>query len=527
MRRPGVKDAIGTFAAFLYSLPAWSYPFGNDQSLHWYIGDNWLDGTLPFVSAISSKPIGMFAVHALSTALFGSGMWPIRVTESLTVLLVGWLVALSARRLGEPGQDGEWGLGAMLFSGIYYTFYDYWDTAHPELWMSTCALAAFVVALRARTPWTRDAGAGALATAAFMFKYPAALPALGVSALCALRAYSEREPGEGLAGQVRGGAKAVLWAAGRFLCGVLPVVLLVLLPFVLGGGLKPMWEILGVYIFHYAEQAPPVRGLPAWFRIERGGLLFLLTFVLTSMAAVTVRERRDRDGLWRLSWVAVGAVLALLSVIAQKRYFPYHFVAIGSFCAALCAIAIRIFPRTHGAPSWTTLGVSALVIAGVFYFAPTSGLGQSYRGYVKSLIAYRTGETDRDAMLRGINNPRSLDSPLFVEHVAARINALKKPGDTLCARGFLTPLHPLTGLRCPSRHIVEENVNTGLPDWRREYRETLEKHPPTFMVTFSDRPRDVKYLQDRGYILVYQEHIFRVFSTRPAPAGFDTGAPRR
>jgi|GEM_PF-7011833 len=527
MRRPGVKDAIGTFAAFLYSLPAWSYPFGNDQSLHWYIGDNWLDGTLPFVSAISSKPIGMFAVHALSTALFGSGMWPIRVTESLTVLLVGWLVALAARPLDAAPEDGEWGLGALLFSGIYYTFYDYWDTAHPELWMSACALAAFVVALRARTDWSRDAGAGALATAAFMFKYPAALPALGVSALCALRAFQARAPSEGVGGTLRAGSLAVLAAAGRFLCGVFPVIALTLLPFAIGGQLKPMWEILGVYIFHYAEQAPPVRGLPAWFRIEHGGLLFLITFVLSCVAAATARERRDREGSWRLGWLCLGALLALCSVILQKRYFPYHFVAIGSFCAAVCGVSIRLLPRARRAPSWATLGVTALAIAAVFIFAPTSGLGQSYRGYVKSLWAWRRGETDRDAMLRGLNNPRSLDSPLWVEHVAARVNALKQPGDTLCARGFLTPLHPLTQLRCPSRHIVQENVDTGLPDWKREYRETLEQHPPTFVVTFSDRPRDLKYLAERGYTLVYQEHLFRVFSTRPPPAGFDTGARKR
>src|SRR3954454_2138934 len=108
--RPGVKDATFTFIAFLYSLPAWAYPFGNDQALHWYIGRRWLDGILPFVSAISSKPIGIFAVHALSTGIFGDGQWAIRITESLTVLLVGWLAALAARPIGAKALDGELGL---------------------------------------------------------------------------------------------------------------------------------------------------------------------------------------------------------------------------------------------------------------------------------------------------------------------------------------------------------------------------------------------------------------------------------
>lgn len=493
--------------------------------MHWYIGHNWLDGILPFVSAISSKPIGMFAVHALSSALFGDGMWAIRVSESLAVLFVGWLAALCARPLGERARDGEWGLGALIFSGIYYTFYDYWDTAHPELFESLCALAAFVVALRARTPWTRDAGAGAVATAAFMFKFPAALPALGVSALCALRAVQEREARTGFVGNVLAGTTAVLLAAGRFLCGVIPVVLLTVLPFAVGGKLAPMWEILGVYIFHYAEQAPPLRALPAWFHLQHGGGLFLISFALAATGGALSLVRRDREGLWRLSWIALGSFLALMSVVLQKRYFSYHFVAIGSFCAALCTIGIRQIPRERTAPSWLTLSATALAIGSVFYLAPTSGGGSSYRAYVTTLYEYRMGKADRDALLRGLMNPRSLDSPLFAEHVATQINQLKRPGDTLCTRGFLTPLYPLTGLRCPSRHIVEENVNTGLPSWKREYRETLEKHPPTFVVTFGDRPRDLKYLRERGYQLVYQEHLFRVLSLRPAPEGFRTGAP--
>jgi hypothetical protein len=535
MRRPGVKDATCTLAAFLYSLPAWAYPFGNDQSLHWYIGRRWLDGELPFVSAISSKPIGMFSVHALSTALLGQGMWAIRVTESLTVLLVGWLAALAARPLDLPrgeasagertsSRDGEYGLGALVFAGIYYTFFDYWDTAHPELWESTAALAALVVALRARTPWQRDAGAGALATLAFMFKFPAALPALGIALLCALRALAEREPAVGPLAQLLSGGKAVVQAAGRFLCGVVPVVALTVLPFALGGKLATMWEILGVYIFHYAEQAPPVRGIPGWFRIEHGGGLLLVAALLTTAAVSRAQERVDRMGLWQLLWTVLGCLLALGSVVLQARYFTYHFVAVGSFFAALCTLCIRLLPRQRErGPSWATLALTALVIGLAFRLEPTSGKGQSYRAHAKALIAYKTGATDRDALLAPLDKRKSLDSPLYAEHVARAINALKQPGDTLCTRGFLTPLYPLTGLRCTSRHIVEENVPTGLPDWKREYRDALDKRPPTFLVTFSDRPRDVKQLRERGYKVVYQEHLFRVMSLRDAPASSSTG----
>jgi len=420
--------------------------------------------------------------------------------------------------VNEPARDGELGLGALLFSGIYYTFADYWDTAHPELWESTTALASFVVALRARTPWQRDAGAGALATLAFMFKFPAGLPALGVAALCAWRAIQERRPAQSPVGEWKSGALAVLAAAGRFLCGVVPVVVLTLLPFLFGGKLATMWEILGVYIFHYAEQAPPVRGVIGWFRIEQGGGLFWASATLGLIAGLLAWERRDRELGFRVAWLALGTVLAFGSVVMQKRYFTYHFVAASSFMAALCALGIRALPRTHGAPSWRAFAFVIALIALAFRLEPATGKGQSYRGHVKALLAYKRGEGTKDAWLGGLERRRTLDSPLYAQHLADQLNRLKQPGDTLCTRGFLTPLYPLTGMTCPSRHIVEENVSTGLPDWKREYRTTLEQHPPTFLVSFSDRPRDLKYLEQRGYKLVYQEHLFRIMSLRGAPA---------
>jgi hypothetical protein len=511
MRRVGPKDALFTLAAFLYSLPAWAYPFGNDQALHWYIGKRWLEGELPFVSAISSKPIGIFVVHALSTALFGSGMWAIRVTESITVLFTGYLIALATRELKAPRKDGELGLGALVFSGVYYTFFDYWDTAHPELWEATCALAAWVVALRAERPWQRDAGAGALATAAFMFKYPAGLPALGISALCAVRAIRERAPGENW-------ALAVLRAAGRFLCGVVPVVLLCVLPFAIGGELETMWEILGVYIFHYADQAPPLRALPAWMRLPHGGALLLVTLALSLGAGAVAVWRRDREALWRFGWLTLAALLAAGSVSMQKRYFTYHFVAAAPALATLIVLGLRQLAVRSAGPSWGLLAGVSLSIALAFWAGPrwTTNRDHSYARFTRDLLGHLRGDVSREALIRPFRGIMPLDATWLVEGAAAQVNALKRPGDTLCTRGFLTPMYPLTGLRCTSRHIVEDNVPTGLPDWRREYRTTLEAHPPTFMVTFGDRPRDLSYLYGRGYRLVGKVGLLRILSLREA-----------
>ena len=42
------RDALGSVLAVGFSLPAWTYLFGNDQALHWYLGQHWLRGELPY-----------------------------------------------------------------------------------------------------------------------------------------------------------------------------------------------------------------------------------------------------------------------------------------------------------------------------------------------------------------------------------------------------------------------------------------------------------------------------------------------
>jgi hypothetical protein len=452
----------------------------------------------------------MFATHALTTAIWGEGMWPIRISEALTVLVVGWLMAAAARPKGKPAKDGEMGLGALVFSGLYYTFFDYWDTAHPELWESAFTLAGWVAALRARTPWRRDAGTGALATAAFMFKYPAGLPALGMAALCAVRAVRERPAGQNP-------IVALLLAGARTLCGVLPVVFLCVLPFWIGGKLGPMWEILGVYILHYAEQAPALGGVPQWLRIEHGGALLITSFVLSAVTLALARERKDRDAEWRLGWLVLAAILALGSVVLQGRYFTYHFVATGCFWGVLCVLGLRELSHKRGnGPSWRQLGIVLAVIGLAFYAGPrwTSGRNQSYAKFTKDLIAYRRGKLSVEQLYAPFVGRRPLDGVVASMRVAKKLNELKRPGDTLCTRGFLTPLYPRTGMRCTTRHLVEDNVGPGLPDWKREYKDTLERHPPTFLVTFSDRPRDIAYLKSRGYKQAAREGMFVIMSTR-------------
>jgi hypothetical protein len=487
-------DALGSLLASIFALPAWTYPFGNDQALHWYLGNHWLHGELPYVSGISSKPIGIFALHALSSWLFGAGAMAIRVSESVSVVLIGWVAAACSRPLHAPRKDGELGTGALLFAGMYYLFFDYWDTAHPELWESGFVLAGLLAARRAKNVWARDCGAGALCAAGFMFKFPAALPSLVVAALCATRAVHERKPQQAA-------WMALLEAGARFASGLALVFLLCVMPYALAGQLGPMWEVLHDFIGVYTAHALPPGGVPGFLYARRGAPLFALTFVLGFGGFLQARTLRDREAQHTCGLIAAGLLMCAASVIAQGRYFAYHFVALAPFCAALCVFGLRQLPALAPWPNTRallTLGATLvmLLVAGPRWNTATH---YSYGRYITHLARYRRGQIDRADYLEPFVGYSPFDVYVRMERLAKKMQRHVRAGDTLCVRGFLTPLYALTGLSCTSRHIVQDIVDTGLPEWPAEYERDLEKAPPSFIVTFVDRSADLRKLKAQGY----------------------------
>src|SRR5690606_10999234 len=144
-------DVLGVLVAAIYGLPSLGYPFGIDHPIHWYLGRRLLDGELPFVSGISTKPPGVFLVHAFSLVAFGDHLWSIRIVDLAFVLATGALIAtFRARRTMPDGiiaevparRPGELGSATLAVSFLYYTYFGFSDTAHPELWQAFFMLAS-------------------------------------------------------------------------------------------------------------------------------------------------------------------------------------------------------------------------------------------------------------------------------------------------------------------------------------------------------------------------------------------------
>lgn len=489
LRRFGL-DGLGLALSVIYALPALLYPHGNDQAVHWYVGQGLLQGELPYATAISGKPIGIFLVHALSSVIFGPGQMAIRLMEIPTLIACAWLITRLLRPVGTPRRDGEWGVAAILLSGLYYTFFDYWDTAHPELWEVTLILWAAHVALHEPRHTRRALLCGALGGAAFMVKYPAAIIALPVAILCGLRAMADCRSWPQR-------AIAVTRAAGLYLAGVAAVFLLCVLPFAVTNTLQPMWEILVTLLIRYAGQAPGVPVGPAWIGMSHGGATPIVAGVCVLLGLGLALRRADRDALERGGFVLTLGVAAFASVALQGRYFPYHYVVAAPLMAACMAFGLRLLLPNRTA---VALGVSVAAVAIAFFAEPRwcTHPKMSYRVHTDRALRYMDGQISRTVFLTAFAGNNYLDHYADHEHIGLEIRKRARPGDALCVRGFAPAIYQVAGLRCPSR-LVMQPFPAGLPRWEIEFQRVLHRARPRFVVSFDDRKRELRILSRLGY----------------------------
>src|SRR5688572_15131728 len=103
-------DAVLGAAAIVVGLSSVWFPFGRDQGLFYYVGREWLErGAIPYRDVWDHKTPLIYAVHAAAIAVFGPGMWPIRIVELLLMPLVGWLASGVATPIGERRLPGSLG----------------------------------------------------------------------------------------------------------------------------------------------------------------------------------------------------------------------------------------------------------------------------------------------------------------------------------------------------------------------------------------------------------------------------------
>ena len=297
---------------------------------------------MPYVAGVSTKPPGVFLVHALSIVLFGDHMWSIRIVDLGFVLTAGVLIAtFRARRrvtdgsvVGTPPRvRGEIGAACLAVSGVYFTFFDFNDTAHPELWQSFFMLAPAWLIVRAPNgvlSARRAFAAGLLACVAVTFKHVAAITGVfcGVAiVLLALRRLDWR---------------SALRDAGVYTLGVALVLLLTIAPFWLTGTFDAFWEFMVDFILKYAAQADRRRfGVPRFLTPQYGLYGWIAALLLFfSGFAVTSATRNS---------ASAGSALDLRPAPRRARVGVHPEARLRAVGVHLSLHRGRAFPRARGA----------------------------------------------------------------------------------------------------------------------------------------------------------------------------------
>lgn len=468
------------------------------------MGRGLLEGMLPYADSFDHKPPLLYVVYALASALPLPPMMGIRALELLTLLVMGHLVArLVAREEGAiPG-----GAVALVLVVTHYTSFDWWHGAQSEVWEALFLLGSAVVARRARGGRAALV-AGLLGGIATGFKPTALLVAAGIAGILALDAPT---------------ASRRRWL-GAYVAGGVAVGLAMLLPWALAGELRALWEVL--VLFNQAHALSGAGHDAEDYVVDHlGPALALLALALVGLRAVW-RDRAERGRGARLFGLAG---LATLTVVAQNKYYGYHFSVILPFLVALGAWGVDAL-GARLARRWSSIAALAaplgLVLAGLWVafclalaWRPRVAARPAWPDHVQHTLRYARGEIGRDTFVALYRSRHKAPYvPVDVERLSRAIAGQAQPGDTLCVRAYEPGFYTLTGLWCPSRFstdfaLYDDDLRFPLRKvWREEHERVMTETPPTFIVTIEAKAKDREALEGRGYTLLEKRGRYMAYA---------------
>ncbi len=514
--RRGLPDVAGLALAFVHGLPSLAYRLGHDQAMFFYIGREWLHGRIPYRDAFDVKPPGIYAVYALSIALFGERLWAPRLLELFAVLGMGACVAYAIRR-DRPIRPGEIGLGAMLVSSFYFANLDHWDTAQSEFWEALFLIGAVCAVERSDSRRTGGLVGGALVACAVLFKPTAAVVGLVVLLMALARGWA---PNEGpTAARVRRAALAGAWCV----VGGSAVLGLFLGYFAAHGALHHLSEFLG-YMRQYRSwpSGEPAALNAQIFWLFRGGLWTAFWIASAAIACLEVRGRKAHGVLRGIGWALALSLASVESIAMQGKWLWYHWGVVTPFVAMLGMYGLSELarPRIRNAMIVGT----ALLLAG-FYSSPRwiSNNNHTYQSFTRDVVWEWIHGRLTDAALSEVFRIGGSYNYRVNESVALHIRARARSGDTMHVRSYEPTLYVIAGLRTPTRWpseypLEQPGLEYHRAEWIAERDRVLWSALPRFIVTYADRLDDIADIERHGYHEMYREAMFVVMERNQSSA---------
>jgi 4-amino-4-deoxy-L-arabinose transferase-like glycosyltransferase len=383
-------------SAMLLGLVSLAYPFGRDQGTYAFYAEAMLRGMSLYRDVpMMQMPLTAF-VHLIALVLFGHSMTAIRILDLFWTAGIALLTYLFVRQMFR--RNGLALLVGLLFPFIYYLF-DWWGTAQVDGFLNLPAAGAFALAAVALN---RPAGApasgerphwflaGLLVTMALLFKYTVILmlPAVFVGPLLTYGWRSTRT------------RSALVWLSAGFAAGTACFLTVVTATGVLPGLIETQVRATAPYAALGLTQRMwllgAVRGLFYGFTNAYPHGVILVALGLVPAAVTLLRRGPEAEGRAKvaiyatLAWLAAG----MASVFVQRKFFPYHYLAILPALAVLGGMALvwvleplwRILDRRWQRTVLVAVGVIAALV-GTEYFNGYLTLGRAAFG-VQSIKEY-------------------------------------------------------------------------------------------------------------------------------------------
>lgn len=434
---------LAVLVAAVWLAMSATYPFGWDQGIFAWAGGVIVDGGLPYRDAWDLKGPLVYYVYAFAQALFGAGLWSIRLVDAAAVLLGAW----GMLRILTPWADRTFARFGAVFCVLWYASFSYWHTAQPDGWtgmLMILATAALFVGTDAVT-LPRAAVAGLACGVAALFK-----PFWLLLLVAAVLPIWMDGPGRRIAtaiGLVAGCLIPISVAVGWF---------------AIRGGLDEFWQVHVLDAAAYAS-AVPVDRLDGLIESIRGARVSLLALPLAGYGAVTLWRSNRRAASFLFAWI----VVVFMAVWLQGRFFGYHWLPAMPAVALLAVIGLRVL---------TTASAQAATIAAVLLLGVVAApvLYEESR-FARWMLGRMPTEAYYDAYGQSGPEMRAVD---WMRHHA-------DPGSVFVF-GWNPGIAWLTGRTTISRFGFSMPLISGPDDVRRRYLEealsSLRRDPPDYFI---------------------------------------------
>ena len=479
-----VRQAARTLERFAWPaacalMASWAiaylgWPFSSDQGVLSWVGRAIADGGMPYRDAWEIRGPAPFLLYAALAKLFGASQWPLRALD-LAILAAGaWCVASIAAKFG--GQVA--GRVAVVLYVLWFASLGHHDTAQSDGWNGALmAGVALSMVANGGMPKARHAAiAGVLIGLSFVSKPPYAafvlLPAIiGVGQVA-------RRGVRWLLGFWAAGAVAVIAAASAVLAWVY-----------LGGA----WDaFIDIHIRWLLARYTDVES--SWLnRVQTTGVFLTASIVATAIGPailgfIAVWRRNREFAVALLAWVGC----ALLTVMSQGNFYPYHWHPLYPALATLAGIGIGFIFLSSRQPNDPTSVIGRAVCAAAVGGAALLPLVHVYRAAF---------------LLVGIFSRERYDAIEFgpfgktgvFTNLADYFRAHTSPDETVLVWGSSPNVYYISERRAPTRFGYTAPLVTPQDDeFRRRYRAEffagLEAKPPAYIATLA--PKVCTYARD-------------------------------